>query len=427
MKKIISLGLVMFFTLLAISNISAQAVVTLTPGGSHNATLQGTTEQRYSITVPAGRLTVFTESNLDTIMRIYNAQGTEIAWDDDSGEGFNARISISVAAGTYTISIRGYSSRDTGPYTLRTSTQSVAVTNLTLGTPHSATLRGVTEQIYSITLPAGNFTAYTESNLDTVMRIFNAQGEQVGYNDDSGGHDYNARIDISVPAGTYTIEVRGYDDRENGPYILHTSINQVIEDRISYGTPHNAVLQGTLRQRFTVSVPDGVLVAYTESNLDTVMRIYNIHGDEIAYDDDSGGGRNARISVLVSAGTYTIEIHGYNDREVGPYTLHIADESEIATTITVGRPHNAELQGETVQIYRVTVSAGTLIAYTESSLDTIIRIFNSRDEQIAWDDDSGDRYNARATAYVTAGTYTIHVSGWNRDAVGPYTLHTINR
>ena len=425
MKKIISLGLMLFFGMLAISHVSAQAVVTLTPGGSHNATLQGTTEQSYRVTVPAVRLIAYTESNLDTIMRVYNATGDEIAYDDDSGNDYNARVSVSVPAGTYTISVTGYNPGDVGPYTLFVRTENVVSTPVTAGRPHNATLRGVSEQIYSITVPsAGRLVAYTESRLDTIMRIFNAQGTEVGYDDDSGD-DYNARVNISVPAGTYTIEVRGYGSGDTGPYTLHTSIQPATVSNIEFGRPHNATLQGVQEQRFTVTVPAGVLIAYTESNLDTVMRIYNAQGEEIAYDDDSGGSNNARISVQVSAGTYTIGVCGYNARVEGPYTLFTTTEAAITTNITPGRPHNAVLRGSTAQLYSVTVRAGTLIAYTESSMDTRIRVFNAQGERIAMDDDSGDRLNARVNVRVPAGTYTIEVNGWDSDDTGPYTLHVL--
>ena len=59
----------------------------------------------YQVTVPAGTLTAFTEGNADTYMEIYNSSAQLIAVDDDSGNGFNPRISITVPAGTYLIRV----------------------------------------------------------------------------------------------------------------------------------------------------------------------------------------------------------------------------------------------------------------------------------------------------------------------------------
>ena len=301
----------------------SRATITLTPGRPYNATLQGTAEQRYNIRVPAGRrLIAYTESNLDTVMRIYNAQGEEIAFDDDSGTNLNARVNIRVPAGTYTIEVRGYGSGDTGPYTLHTITEAVVITNLTAGRVHRATLQGTIEQLYNVRVPAGRrLIAYTESNLDTVMRIYNAQGEEIASDDDSGT-GLNARVNIRVPAGTYTIEVRGYDSGDTGPYTLHTLTEPVVITNISAGRVHSAELQGTIEQLYNIRVPAGRLIAYTESSVDTVMHIYNSRGQEIASDDDSGTNLNARVDIVVPAGTYTIEVRGFSSRDVGSYTLH---------------------------------------------------------------------------------------------------------
>ena len=318
MKKIFG---VLFFGLLMVSFAFAQTT-TLRPGGSHSAVLQGTAVQLYSVTVPAGRLIAYTESNLDTVMRIYNADWEEIAYDDDSGTGSNARISIRVPAGTYTIGVTGYSSGAVGPYTVYALTEPVAVTNITIGRTQNAILQGTAEQLYNVTVPAGRLVAYTESNLDTVMHIYNAQGQEIAYDDDSGSGS-NASISVRVPAGTYTIEVRGYWSGAVGPYTLHTSLETITITNVTLGRPHNAILQGSVDQLYSVTVRAGRLIAYTESNLDTVMRIYNDQGQEIAYDDDSGDGLNARIDTNVPAGTYTIEVRGYWSGDVGPYTLYV--------------------------------------------------------------------------------------------------------
>jgi len=189
----------------------------VTPGSAYNATLQG--EQMYRVTIPTSGLTVYTESDMDTVLRIYNIIGDELAYDDDSGTGGNARISLLLSAGTYFISVRGYSGSTTGPYSLHVSTDSI--TNITPGRTHNATLQANDSHLYSVTVPAGRLTAYTESNMDTVMRVYNSSGTEIAYDDDSGSGG-NARIRISVTAGTYFIRVWGYGGSYTGPYSLYT-------------------------------------------------------------------------------------------------------------------------------------------------------------------------------------------------------------
>ena len=319
MKKFFS---VFLFGILLVSIAFSQQTTTLRPGGSHSAFLQGTAVQLYTVTVPAGRLIAYTESNLDTVMRVYNAEWEEIAFDDDSGTDNNARISIRVPAGTYTIGVAGYGSGHVGPYTVYVSTEPVTITNIALGRTQSAVLQGTAEQLYNVTVPAGRLIAYTESNLDTVMRIYNAQGDEIAYDDDSGA-DRNARINIRVPAGTYTIEVRGYWSDDVGPYTLHTSSETVTITNITLGRPQNAILQGSAEQLYNVTLRAGRLIAYTESNLDTLISVYNAQGEMVGSDDDSGDGLNARVDISVTAGTYTIEVRGWGSGDVGPYTLYV--------------------------------------------------------------------------------------------------------
>jgi len=97
---------------------------------------------------------------------------------------------------------------------------------------------------------------------------------------------------------------------------------------IKLGSSHNATLQEDGTQLYSVNVSsDTVLIAYTESDIDTIITIYDASGEEIASDDDSGTDDNARVSVSVTAGTYIIEVSGYED-ESGPYTLYVTTESQ---------------------------------------------------------------------------------------------------
>ncbi|HIG73679.1 MAG TPA: hypothetical protein EYQ24_03605 [Bacteroidetes bacterium] len=66
-----------------------------------------------------------TSDTIDSFLSLYNASGTELAFDDDSGSDFfgphDARISRSLAAGVYVIAANSYGV-ETGPYTLELTT-----------------------------------------------------------------------------------------------------------------------------------------------------------------------------------------------------------------------------------------------------------------------------------------------------------------
>jgi len=108
--------------------ISTEAVhvLDISPGTVYVATLPIGGSQFYRFTVPSGavlRLTVYTESNYDTVMWLHDADWKQIYYDDDSGSDSNASISHNVSAGTYYIRVSGYGSGAAGPYSLHVSAE----------------------------------------------------------------------------------------------------------------------------------------------------------------------------------------------------------------------------------------------------------------------------------------------------------------
>jgi len=68
-------------------------------------------------TAESGRLVVETTGNIDTFLIAYTASFELIDWDDDSGEGLNARIEIPVEADRiYIFRLRGFARGTRGPY-----------------------------------------------------------------------------------------------------------------------------------------------------------------------------------------------------------------------------------------------------------------------------------------------------------------------
>ena len=74
----------------------------------------------FQIDVPeGGPLSVRTTGSLDTVGYLYLSDGvTEIAQDDDSGEGSNFLIEADVRSGVHYVELRAYRRADTGPYML---------------------------------------------------------------------------------------------------------------------------------------------------------------------------------------------------------------------------------------------------------------------------------------------------------------------
>jgi len=64
------------------------------------------------------RVTIYTEGPTDMVMSLMNSNKTVIAWDDDSGQGTNAKIIKTLNKGKYIIRVRHYSQKKTGEYSI---------------------------------------------------------------------------------------------------------------------------------------------------------------------------------------------------------------------------------------------------------------------------------------------------------------------
>jgi hypothetical protein len=82
----------------------------LTPGLPINGSFRYSRENWYYFNTPAAGaiITVYTEGSSDTVMTVYDANGTVLAEDDDSGTDLNARISVVTAGGILYLKLVDY-------------------------------------------------------------------------------------------------------------------------------------------------------------------------------------------------------------------------------------------------------------------------------------------------------------------------------
>jgi hypothetical protein len=94
----------------------------ITPGIPVSGSFQFGGETWYYLNIPANGaiVTAYTEGSIDTIMVIYDTNGTELEEDDDSGTDYNARISVVTAGGTLYVKLRAYDGTSGGTYQLHT-------------------------------------------------------------------------------------------------------------------------------------------------------------------------------------------------------------------------------------------------------------------------------------------------------------------
>lgn len=77
------------------------------------------TPATFALKVPRpGRYAIATGGDLDTFLTLRDAGSTQLAEDDDSGPGLNAKIEMDLAAGDYTVQVRNVLRAETGEFTI---------------------------------------------------------------------------------------------------------------------------------------------------------------------------------------------------------------------------------------------------------------------------------------------------------------------
>lgn len=193
-------------------------------------------------------ITIDLESDADAYLFLTDADGNLITWNDDGGDGHDARIQRRLPAGEYQIVATTFAARERGRYWLsiaplgndqgcrydladepeiRLREIGVGIQNgswaddydICAGFP--ARRHGTAVDAYSLTLPLPGFvTISLESDeADTYMFLTDNDGN-VLVSDDDGGEGTNSRIHTWLPPGEYIIEATTYEPGECCAYRL---------------------------------------------------------------------------------------------------------------------------------------------------------------------------------------------------------------
>ena len=173
-------------------------------------------------------------------LRILDSDGKQLAQDDDSGDGLNARIRFkprkegtyqvvatvfSSGAGNYLLKIRGESNQPQPANDKEQRVEGKLANN-------SPKVKGKPAQVHRFTLSADKtyIIDLESTDFDPYLRILDAGGKQLAEDDDSGGN-LNARIRFTPPKdGDYQIVATRFGGGQ-GNYLLKIRVLRVGEDR----------------------------------------------------------------------------------------------------------------------------------------------------------------------------------------------------
>ena len=218
-----------------------------------------------------------------------------------------------------------------------------------------------------------------------------------------------------------------------------TQYDPVMSDQTHYKI---FTFQGTAGQTVTIDL--------MSADFDSYLYLKDQNGNAIAHDDDSGGGRNARIiQVLPYTGMYQIVANTVGRGEVGAFTLQLrgggeapqmvqqpvtgggAQQIPIGTTVqgelTAGDPTLSDGSHYKMFTFMGTAGETVQIDLMSTAFDAYLYLRNSSGQNVATDDDSGGNLNARIIRTLPyTGMYQILANTLRAGMYGPFTLEIQN-
>jgi hypothetical protein len=306
----------------------------------------------------------------DTVIDIWDATGTIVASDDDSGGNAASRTEPSLAAGTYCVAMRSY---DGGPLTAFVrvgrmehealtdgflpiddvpyedpyapgSCDTSMMADIGGGQPLDAARlgEGATLAIapmdnrfvgFTLSEPAALTITADNEMADPRIMLFDSYGYFYQENDDYTG--LNAQIDLTYPmeAGTYCMVLDSWSDTSLPVDVTVRAYDPVAALMAmymrgeasppldgSYPVTMLGELAGRLRKDiqttgettwFALDVPEGGLLVIEAINNglgDPTLVLFDDFGRQLAYNDDSGEGLDSMLTTRVLPGTYVVGV-----------------------------------------------------------------------------------------------------------------------
>jgi len=514
----------------------------------------------YRFTVTAGQVVDFDidtplngPGGLGSYLRLFDAQGGQLAFNNDGaapGEnqvGFDAYLRFTFpAAGTFYVGVSNLTNASYDPLTGDEDTTggSDAVGDYELivkGLPidnddslaEATSLGAITNipevvdagidpdidvDLYRFTVTAGQIVSFdidTTTNgpggLGSFLRIFNAQGQQLAFNDDARAPgDSQLGFDSYLThtfatAGTYYV---GVSNANNTTYNSTTGNGDAAGGQNSIGDyqliitnippdPDDTLLDATSLgalsdvpqtvdasiapdidvdlYRFTVTA--GQVVDFDidtalngPNGLDSFLRLFNAQGQQLASSDDAAApgensiGFDAYLRRTFSAGgTFYVGVSNFTNTAydpvagdgdipggadaVGDYRLIVkllpiddndtlAEATALGTITNAPNTVNATIDPDIdVDLYRFTVAAGQVVDFDidtatngPDGLGSFLRLFDAQGQQLAFNNDAvapgetqvGFDAFLRHT-FAAAGTYFVGVSNFTNNSYNPST------
>ncbi|HYD89609.1 MAG TPA: PPC domain-containing protein [Vitreimonas sp.] len=444
-------------------------------GDSVNGNLEFPTDTDwYRVRLAEGETYRFTltssgDNAFDPLVRVYDANGQEVAVDDDGGEGLNSYLEFTAtAAGNYFVEAAGFSEEAVGTYTLAAMSGDIpsdASTDAVMSADGDYREGGLApagdRDWYRLELAEGQAVRINADVVQTAdalgdpyLVLYGPDGTEIA-RDDDGGEGLNAFLEYqATAAGAHYVEVRGFAEDASGRYavgVIAGEIGQSI-DNADYFMPNG---EGRFSRIGAADDADWYMIEMIEGRpyritlegagetplADPYLTLYDSQGNAVVSDDDGGMGLNSYLSYASpTGGTFFLGVSSYGASGTGQYNLRAVDTDVPGNAYTDenldpaddSRVSRIDMLGDLDQ-YRVTLEAG--VRYTidvrgegdNPLADPFVTILDANGESVVTDDDSGDGLDARLRfTPQTAGEYYIQASGLG-GSLGGYQVQIVRQ
>lgn len=363
----------------------------ITQSGHYDETYDADVDEIWQLPLSAGQtITVDIAADWDTTLTLNGPDGSEVAFNDDvdyPDDNTSLLDSVAIEAdGTYELVVGSFLGDSEGDYTLIVTidgdaaptpedneAQTMPVGEMFITEPgqYTGDYDNAIDEIWLIDLTAGqSVTVDIEADWDTTLTLNDPNGREVAYSDDVDYPDDSTSLleNVAIEAdGTYQLVVGSFLDRPGGSYTLIVTIDgEVSESSASVfniagtGSYSGDVADGE-RDIWVIELAAGQLATIDiVAEWDTTLALYDANNVQLAYNDDADW-PDDRSSILRNvyisqAGTYELDVVGFDDDDGGTYTLDVVisafsdDEIAFATGSFEGSPLVVESESGTLTL-----------------------------------------------------------------------------
>lgn len=273
---------------------------------------QRRTERRFPVDLAADDIlvatTFATTPGLDTTLTLVDRGGHILAQSDDMGDGsLNSRIVYqAAAAGRYEIIASTFDRAGAGSALLSLAIDPEAEAPFNFASIQGVRIATYEGEItdaqpsldYPVELAAGQtllaLADATSGDLDTVLRLNDAEDFPVALNDDRGDGSLNSGFAYTAPAaGVYTLQLyRFAQSNSSGAFRLTLSsvdaavvdtLQALVEDPVVLSGPEQVIETADFRVYFTTEGRDASTPAYARSVADTLQEVLQTQVSRIGW------------------------------------------------------------------------------------------------------------------------------------------------